>query len=281
MRRRHGGGGLGGELIELAGGDALVDPGADLLRDEDGVAVLLAEPVAELLEPRGDLVEVHHLVAAVPLHHVHLPPARTSVEHLAGGPPGWVGSGSGTGGKGELPMKMDEGKKVGFGGRFKRLPCAARRAIINRQKWRNFSGALEESVGFWNGFGARARSRFPRCFGVGLGWWEARRLKLEPATLTRGPNGSSCPLWPACQWSARESSARVLHWAGGCVRGRREPRSVLHEPFRAGRRVDIFLGPYDWVGLAGVDCAVSLNVPFPSSRRCCGDEVTIPASDDR
>jgi hypothetical protein len=73
VRGRHGGGGLGGELVELAGGDALVNPRADLLRDEDGVAVLLAEPVAELLEPRRDLVEVHHLVAAVPLHHVHLP----------------------------------------------------------------------------------------------------------------------------------------------------------------------------------------------------------------
>ena len=46
----QGGGGLGGELVELAGGDALVDAGADLLCDEDGVAVVLAEAVAELLE---------------------------------------------------------------------------------------------------------------------------------------------------------------------------------------------------------------------------------------
>lgn len=68
----HGGGGLGGELVELAGGDALVDAGADLLRDEHRVAVLLAEPVAELLEPRRDLVEVHRLRPPVPLHDVHL-----------------------------------------------------------------------------------------------------------------------------------------------------------------------------------------------------------------
>jgi hypothetical protein len=68
----HGRGGLGGELIELAGGDALVDPRADLLRDEHGVAVVLAEAVAELLEARRDLVEVHRLLPPVPLHHVHV-----------------------------------------------------------------------------------------------------------------------------------------------------------------------------------------------------------------
>jgi len=67
----HGRGGLGCELVELAGGDALVDPRADLLRDEHGVAVVLAEAVAELLEARRDLVEVHRLLPPVPLHHVH------------------------------------------------------------------------------------------------------------------------------------------------------------------------------------------------------------------
>jgi hypothetical protein len=71
--RSHGRRGLGGELVELAGGDALVDPRADLLRDEHRVAVVLAEAVAELLEARRDLVEVHCLLAAVPLDHVHLP----------------------------------------------------------------------------------------------------------------------------------------------------------------------------------------------------------------
>lgn len=76
MGRSHGRRGLGGELVELAGGDALVDPRADLLRDEHRVAVVLAEAVAELLEARRDLVEVHRLLAAVPLDHVHLPLRR-------------------------------------------------------------------------------------------------------------------------------------------------------------------------------------------------------------
>lgn len=67
----HGGGGLGGELVELAGGDALVDAGADLLRDEDWVAVVAAEAIAQLLQPRRDLVEVHRLLTTVSLHHVH------------------------------------------------------------------------------------------------------------------------------------------------------------------------------------------------------------------
>ena len=78
----HGRGGLGCELVELAGGDALVDPQADLLRDEHGVAVVLAEAVAELLEARRDLVEVHRLLPPVPLHHVHVafgPPAGEEV----------------------------------------------------------------------------------------------------------------------------------------------------------------------------------------------------------
>lgn len=67
----HGGGGLGGELIELAGGDALIDAGTHLLGDEHRVAVLLAEPVAQLLKPRRDLIEVDGLGPSVPLHYVH------------------------------------------------------------------------------------------------------------------------------------------------------------------------------------------------------------------
>ena len=74
MGRGHGGGSLGSELVELAGGDALVHTRAYLLRDEHRVAVLLAEAVAELLQPRRDLVEVHRLLPPVPLHHVHLRP---------------------------------------------------------------------------------------------------------------------------------------------------------------------------------------------------------------
>jgi hypothetical protein len=220
VRGRHGGGSLGCELVKLAGGDALVDPRADLLRDEDGVAVLLAEPVAELLEPRGDLVEVHHLVAAVPLHHVHPPPARTSVERLARArsppPPRWMGWGLltvRTGG--EARMKMGEDKRVGFRGRFKRLPCAARRAIIKRScifPWR-----LRKACGFWNGFRARARSRFPRGFGVvalELGWWEAQPLNHE--------------LWSYLSVPATREFRAVGHTCQSDA-GVRESRSVLHE----------------------------------------------------
>lgn len=68
----HGGGGLGGELIKLAGSDALVDAGADLLGDEDGVAVVQGEAVAQLLEAGGDLVEVDGFLPSVSLDHVHL-----------------------------------------------------------------------------------------------------------------------------------------------------------------------------------------------------------------
>ena len=42
-----------------------------LTQTEHGVAVLLAEPIAELLEPHRDLVEVHRLRPPVPLHDVH------------------------------------------------------------------------------------------------------------------------------------------------------------------------------------------------------------------
>lgn len=82
----HGGGGLRRELAELAGGDALVDAGADLLRDEDRIAVLLAEAVAEPLEPRGDLVEVDRLLPPIALHHVHPRRRRSRPPLLAGFP---------------------------------------------------------------------------------------------------------------------------------------------------------------------------------------------------
>lgn len=70
------------QFIELAGGDALVDPGADLLSDEDGVAVIDAEAVAELLEASGNLVEVHGFLTPISLHHIHL--ACTFLRHSLG-----------------------------------------------------------------------------------------------------------------------------------------------------------------------------------------------------
>jgi hypothetical protein len=53
----HCSGGRGGLGGELAGGDALVAAGAYLLRDEDGVA--------ELLEPRYDLIELDGLLPQI------------------------------------------------------------------------------------------------------------------------------------------------------------------------------------------------------------------------
>lgn len=113
MRRGHGGGGLGGELTDLAGGDALVDAGADLLGDEDGVAVLHAEAVAEPREPRGDLVEVDRLLPAVALHHVH----------LASPPPGLSGFPSNTPGapRPALMARVWEGNGERGSERFKCL----------------------------------------------------------------------------------------------------------------------------------------------------------------
>ena len=76
----HSSGGLGGQLVELSGGDAFVDTGADFLGDEDRVAVVNAEAIAKLLKTRGDLVEVDSLLPSVTLHNVHLSP----IEQLVG-----------------------------------------------------------------------------------------------------------------------------------------------------------------------------------------------------
>lgn len=67
----HGGGGFGGQLVELAGGDAFVDAGADFLGDQNGVAVICAEAITKLLEARGYFVEVNRLLPPVPLYDIH------------------------------------------------------------------------------------------------------------------------------------------------------------------------------------------------------------------
>lgn len=67
----HCSGSFGGQFIELAGGDALVDAGAHLLRHEDRIAVVDAEPVTQLLEAGRDLVEVHGFLTPISLHHIH------------------------------------------------------------------------------------------------------------------------------------------------------------------------------------------------------------------
>lgn len=81
----HSSGGLGGQLVELSGGDAFVDTGADFLGDEDRVAVVNAEAIAKLLETRGDLVEVDSLLPPVTLHNVHLPSLSEEFYRTVGG----------------------------------------------------------------------------------------------------------------------------------------------------------------------------------------------------
>ena len=67
----HGGGDLGGQVVQLDGGHAGVEPGDDLERDGGRVDVVHVEAVAELLDPRGDLVEVDGLLAPVALQDEH------------------------------------------------------------------------------------------------------------------------------------------------------------------------------------------------------------------
>ena len=67
----HCGRNLRGEVVQLHGGHASVEAVDDLDRDLGGVNVVHVEAVAQLLDPGGDLVEVHHLLPPVPLHHSH------------------------------------------------------------------------------------------------------------------------------------------------------------------------------------------------------------------
>src|SRR5690606_23480327 len=70
VAHRHGGGDLGGEVVQDGGGDAVVDAidhfQGDLGGVHDGV-----QPVAELLHPCGYLIEFHRLPASVAFYYVH------------------------------------------------------------------------------------------------------------------------------------------------------------------------------------------------------------------
>ncbi len=68
---RHGGGHLGGEVVELGGGDAIVDA-VDHLHGDHGGIHHGVQSIAQLLHPGGDLVELHCLPAAVALDDVHV-----------------------------------------------------------------------------------------------------------------------------------------------------------------------------------------------------------------
>lgn len=67
----HGSGGFSGQFIKLTGCDTLVDPSADLLGDQDRVAVLHTQPIAQLLQPSSDLVEMHRFLPPIPFHNIH------------------------------------------------------------------------------------------------------------------------------------------------------------------------------------------------------------------
>lgn len=82
--RRLVGGGLRGQLIELARRHSRVDPADDLLRDEGGLHVLGVEAVAQVADPGRDLVERHRLLAAVALNHEH-PAALLTAKGLTTG----------------------------------------------------------------------------------------------------------------------------------------------------------------------------------------------------
>ena len=63
--------GLGRKLIKLTRGHTLVDTSTHLLGHKDGVAVLRIQAIAQLLEPRSDLIEVHRLLPTIALQHIH------------------------------------------------------------------------------------------------------------------------------------------------------------------------------------------------------------------
>ena len=67
----HGGSDLGGQVVQLDGGDASVEPIDDLERDGRGVDEVHVQAIAELLDPGRDLVKVDGLLAVVPLLDEH------------------------------------------------------------------------------------------------------------------------------------------------------------------------------------------------------------------
>ena len=69
---RHGGGHLGGEVVELGGGDTVEDAVDHLEGDLGGIHDGI-QLVAQFLHPGGDLVELHCLPASVALDNVHVP----------------------------------------------------------------------------------------------------------------------------------------------------------------------------------------------------------------
>ena len=67
----HGGGSFSGQFIKLACGDAFVDASTDFLGHQDWVTMLHAKSIAQLLQPRRDLVEMHRFLTPISLHYIH------------------------------------------------------------------------------------------------------------------------------------------------------------------------------------------------------------------
>jgi len=65
------GGCLGGQLIELDGGHAGVNSLHDLLGDDGGVYMHRVEVVAQLIDARGNLVEMDNFFSAISLNNEH------------------------------------------------------------------------------------------------------------------------------------------------------------------------------------------------------------------
>ena len=69
--RRHVRGRLRSEVVERCGRHAVVHALDHLHRDDGGVDELGVEAVAELADPRSDLVKHHRLLAPIALHDLH------------------------------------------------------------------------------------------------------------------------------------------------------------------------------------------------------------------
>lgn len=68
----HSGGCFGGQFVELASGNALVNACTDFLGHKDGITVLSTESVTQLLQPRRYLIKMNGFLLPVSLHHIHL-----------------------------------------------------------------------------------------------------------------------------------------------------------------------------------------------------------------
>ncbi len=68
----HGRCSLGSEFVELARGDALVNPHADFLSNEHRITMLRVQAIAQFLEPCRDLIKMNRLLLAISLNDIHV-----------------------------------------------------------------------------------------------------------------------------------------------------------------------------------------------------------------